>query len=89
MRPLRIAIVSDIVPGEYIVGGAYLSAMRFAELLRKRGHHVIIIGARDSRQAPVTEYRGIPFYQYFSLPTPRATSSTGSTSSPSRQSAPS
>lgn len=68
MQPLRIAIVCDLVPGQ--AGGSYISAVRFAELLSIKGHHVILIGARDSRQRPVSEYKGIPMYQFFSIPVP-------------------
>lgn len=67
-RPLRIAMVCDIVPGQ--AGGSYLSAVRFAERLRARGHHVILIGSRDSRQQPVENYNGIPVYQFFAIATP-------------------
>jgi 1,2-diacylglycerol 3-alpha-glucosyltransferase len=61
-------MVCDIVPGQ--VGGSYLSALRFATLLRERGHHVILIGSRDSRQPRVKDYNGIPYYQFFAVPTP-------------------
>ncbi|MFZ2049068.1 MAG: glycosyltransferase [Minisyncoccia bacterium] len=68
MQPLRIAIVCDLVPGQ--AGGSYISSVRFAELLTKKGHHVILVGAQDSKQKPVSEYKGIPMYQFFSIPVP-------------------
>lgn len=68
MAPLRIAMICDMVPGQ--AGGSYISTVRFAERLRARGHHVIIVAARDSRKPPVSEYRGIPIYQYRSFPIP-------------------
>jgi len=61
-------MVCDIVPGQ--AGGSYISTIRFATLLRQKGHHVIIIAAKDSKQKAVTSYKDIPIYQYFSLPTP-------------------
>lgn len=70
MKPLRIAMVCDIVPGQE--GGSYISAVRFAELLTKKGHHVILVGSKDSRKKPMNEYKGIPLYQYFALPVPRS-----------------
>ena len=67
-RPLRIAMVCDIVPGQ--TGGSYISTVRFAKLLTERGHHVILVGSRDRREPPVTTYEGLPMFQFFALPTP-------------------
>jgi glycosyltransferase involved in cell wall biosynthesis len=67
-KRLRIAMVCDIAPHQ--VGGSYISAVRFATILRARGHHVILIGSRPSGEKPVTAYEGIPYYQFFALPTP-------------------
>lgn len=67
-RQLRIAMVCDIVPDQ--VGGSYLSAVRFAALLRERGHHVILIGSRRYGEKPIRDYNGIPYYQFFALAAP-------------------
>lgn len=61
-------MICDLVPGQ--AGGSYISAVRFAGLLTKKGHHVILVGAKDSRQEPLNEYKGIPMYQFFSIPVP-------------------
>ncbi|MBU6426887.1 glycosyltransferase [Patescibacteria group bacterium] len=57
-----------MIPGQS--GGSFVSTIRFAELLNKRGHKAIILAAKDTRQAPVTKFLNIPIYQFPSLPTP-------------------
>lgn len=61
-------MICDMIPGQ--AGGSYISTVRFAERLRARGHHVIIVAATTSATTKVAEYRGIPIYQFFSLPIP-------------------
>ncbi|MDB5245533.1 MAG: putative Glucosyltransferase [Parcubacteria group bacterium] len=68
MEQLRIAMVCDILPGD--PAGTAVSTIRFAERLRAKGHHVILITAKDSRKPPVHVYNGIPVYQYFSIAVP-------------------
>ncbi|CAN5677186.1 glycosyltransferase family 4 protein [soil metagenome] len=68
MAQLRIAMICDMIPGQ--AGGSYISTVRFAERLRARGHHVIIVAATESESSKVHEYHGIPIYQFFSLPVP-------------------
>ncbi len=61
-------MVCDLAPHQ--VGGSYISAVRFAKLLRERGHHAILVGSRRSGEKPVGDYEGVPYYQFFALPTP-------------------
>jgi glycosyltransferase involved in cell wall biosynthesis/GT2 family glycosyltransferase len=68
MKKLKIAMICDMVPGQ--AGGSYASTTRFAELLINRGHQVLIIAARDSRQPITNKYGNIPIYQFFSIPIP-------------------
>jgi glycosyltransferase involved in cell wall biosynthesis len=68
MEPLRIAMICDMIPGQ--AGGSYISTVRFAERLRARGHQVIIVAATESKSTRIETYRGIPIYQFFSLPIP-------------------
>lgn len=68
MPKLRIAMICDMIPGQ--PGGSYISTLRFAELLIKEGHHIIIVAAKDKRVPEVSTFKGVPIYQFFSLPTP-------------------
>lgn len=61
-------MVCDMIPGQQ--GGSFISTLRFAELLNSKGHHAIILAAKDSGKPPVQSYNGIPIYQFFSLPVP-------------------
>lgn len=68
MRKLNILIACDSVG--YQMGGAFISPMRFAELLKKRGHKVVFIAAKHSGGQEVDYYKGIKVYRFrsFSLP---------------------
>ncbi len=68
MNQLRIAMICDMIPGQ--AGGSYISTVRFAERLRARGHHVILVAATERASTKVETYRGIPIYQFFSLAIP-------------------
>lgn len=69
-RKLRIAMVCDPI-GDY-KAGVIVSTMRFARLLRDRGHHVIFIGAR-SKENPVDDYHHeMKAYRFRSIPLPKS-----------------
>lgn len=69
-KKLRIAMVCDPV-GDY-KAGVIVSTMRFARLLRDKGHHVVFIGAR-SKENPVHDYyNNIKAYRFRSIPLPKS-----------------
>lgn len=69
-KKLRIAMVCDPIGSNK--AGAIVSATRFAELLRARGHHVIFIGAR-LKDHPVDEYfQGTKVYRFRSISLPNS-----------------
>ena len=57
--------------GEY-KAGAIVSAVRFGELLQKKGHKVVFIGAR-SKENPVDDYfREMKVFRFRSVPIPKS-----------------
>jgi glycosyltransferase involved in cell wall biosynthesis len=63
---LRIAIVCDAINN--FVGGSFLSALRFSELLAQRGHHVIIISSKYPSTPRIDQHKGIRIYRMPSFP---------------------
>ena len=69
-RKLNIAIVCD--PITDYVAGSFVSALRFAELLKKRGHKVIFIAAKSPKSNGNTDYyKGIKAYRFSSILLPK------------------
>jgi len=66
---MNIAFVCDSVM--YGLSGAYISTLRFAELLKKRGHNVILITSRHPGTKKEEYYHGMKTYRIFSLPFPK------------------
>lgn len=52
--------------------GVVVSTLRFAKLLKERGHHVIFIGARSKEQKGHTHHDGVKAYHFRSLPVPKS-----------------
>lgn len=69
-KKIKIAMVCDPI-GDY-KAGAIISAVRFAEKLQKRGHHVIFIGSRSKKDPVDNIYMGMSVYRFRSLPLPRS-----------------
>jgi len=67
-KKLNIAIVSDCIG--YVLGGSFVSTLRFAKLLRKEGHKVIFISARYPKTKEIDYIHGIKTYRFFSVPFP-------------------
>ncbi len=68
--PLRIAMICDPIGANH--AGVLVSATRFAEQLRDRGHHVVFIGAR-SKQNPDHDYHhDMRVYRFRSIPIPKS-----------------
>lgn len=69
-RKLNIAMICDPI-GDY-KAGALVSALRFGELLQKKGHHVIFIGARSKQNLTDNYQNGMKAYRFRSIPLPRS-----------------
>ena len=52
--------------------GVVVSTLRFAKLLKERGHHVIFIGARSAEHKNHSHHHEIKAYRYRSLPVPKS-----------------
>ncbi len=68
MDKFRIAIVCDAINN--FTAGSFVSALRFSELLHKRGHKVIIISSRYPGNPKIDNYKGIKMYRLRSFPVP-------------------
>ncbi len=70
LKKLNIAIVCD--PITDYVAGSFVSALRFAELLKDRGHKVIFIAAKSPNTSSCTDhYKGIKAYRFSSVLLPK------------------
>jgi len=69
MKKLSILIVCDSVTDH--VAGAFISPLRFAELLKKRGHKVIFIASKFPNTPAVDYYKKIKVYRFRSIPLPK------------------
>ncbi|MBI3888509.1 glycosyltransferase [Candidatus Nomurabacteria bacterium] len=65
---LNIAMVCDPIGSNK--SGVVVSTVRFAKLLRARGHHIIFIGAKLSEQDD-SDHDSIKAYRYRSIPIPK------------------
>ena len=64
-RLLTVAIVCDGI-GD-VVGGSFISTLRFAELLKERGHQVVLITSGSRKHPRNHEYRGMKTYRLFGV----------------------
>jgi len=69
-KKLNIAMICDPIGGNK--SGVVVSTLRFARLLRERGHHVIFIGARSAEHKTHSEHDGSKAYRFRSLPVPKS-----------------
>jgi len=69
MRKLRIAFVCD--PINKHVAGSPIATIRFAKLLKKRGHKIIFIAAKDPESKRVGHIKGMKVYRFFSVLLPK------------------
>ncbi|MEK6891278.1 MAG: glycosyltransferase [Nanoarchaeota archaeon] len=70
MKPLSILIVSDSIKNP--IGGAFISILRFAEGLSKRGHKIIFIAPRYGNLPAIDDYKGMKIYRFQSFPIPKS-----------------
>ena len=61
-RPCRVAIVCDGI-GDAIAG-SFISTIRFAELLKARGHRITFISSGSLKRRRDHEYRGMPMHRF-------------------------
>lgn len=66
MKKLCIAIVCDSINN--FVAGSFISALRFSELLSKKGHTVIIISSKPPNSPALDEHNGMKIYRLHSFP---------------------
>src|ERR1019366_1811644 len=59
-RPHRVAIVCDGI-GD-VIAGSFISTIRFAELLKARGHRISFISSGSLKRRGDREYRGMPMH---------------------------
>jgi len=69
MKKLNIAIVCD--PITDYVAGSFVSTLRFAELLKKRGHNIVFIAAKSPNGNNSEYYKDIKIYRFFSILLPK------------------
>ncbi|MFH1200862.1 MAG: glycosyltransferase [bacterium] len=70
LRKLSIAMVCDPIGSNK--SGVVVSTLRFAKLLKERGHHVIFIAAKSKEHRDHSQHGDIKAYRYRSLPVPRS-----------------
>lgn len=69
-KKLNIAMICDPIGSNK--SGVVVSTLRFAKLLRERGHGVIFIGARSKEHKTHSEHDGSKAYRFRSLPVPKS-----------------
>jgi glycosyltransferase involved in cell wall biosynthesis len=69
MKKLNILIVCDSITDH--VAGAFISPLRFAELLKKRGHKVVFIASKFPNTPATDYYKKIKVYRFRSIPLPK------------------
>lgn len=67
---LNIAMVCDPIGNNK--SGVVVSTIRFAKLLKERGHNVIFIGAKSKEYRGHSYHDGIKAYRYRSIPVPKS-----------------
>ncbi len=67
---LNIAMICDPIGNNK--SGVVVSTLRFAKLLKERGHNVIFIGAKSPDHKTHSVHDGIRAYRYRSLPVPKS-----------------
>jgi len=67
---LNIAMVCDPIGNNK--SGVVVSTLRFAKLLKERGHNVIFIGAKSKEHKTHSYHNGIKAYRFRSVPVPKS-----------------
>ena len=69
-KKISIAMICDPIGNNK--SGVVVSTIRFAKLLKERGHNVIFIGARSLENKNHSYHDGIKAYRFRSLPVPKS-----------------
>jgi glycosyltransferase involved in cell wall biosynthesis len=69
-KKLKIAMICDPIGDNK--SGVVVSTLRFAKLLKERGHNVIFIAARSKEHKNNSYHNGIKAYRFRSLPIPKS-----------------
>ncbi len=69
-RKINIAMVCDPIGSNK--SGVVVSTLRFAKLLKERGHNVIFIGARSKENKTHSYHEGVKAYRFRSIPVPKS-----------------
>ncbi len=69
-KRISIAMICDPIGNNK--SGVVVSTLRFAKLLKERGHNVIFIGARSLENKDHSYHDGIKAYRFRSLPVPKS-----------------
>jgi len=69
-QKLNIAFICDPIGSNK--SGVVVSTIRFAKLLKKRGHHVIFIGAKSKEDKGHGHHEEIKTYRFRSIPIPKS-----------------
>jgi glycosyltransferase involved in cell wall biosynthesis len=69
-KKLKIAMICD--PMGSNKSGVVVSTLRFAKLLKEKGHHVIFIAARSEEHKEHSFHNGIKTYRFRSIPIPKS-----------------
>lgn len=68
MKKLNIAIVCDPITHE--IGGSIISTIRFAELLRDKGHNIIFLASKYPDDQELEYFNGFKIYRFPSINVP-------------------
>ncbi len=69
-KKIRVAMICDPIGNNK--SGVVVSTIRFAKLLKEKGHEVIFIGARSKENKNNDYYEGIKYYRFRSIPLPKS-----------------
>jgi len=69
MQRINIAICCDAIN---FVAGCFVSTIRFAERLSKKGNKVILISSRYPGTAEIEKYKGMKLYRLSAFPVPKS-----------------
>src|SRR3989338_11623117 len=67
---MNIAIICDAAT--HLIAGSFVSTLRFAELLKKSGHHIILLASKGKSDKIVDFYKGIKIYKFPSILVPKS-----------------
>lgn len=70
MKKLNIAMVCD--PVTDYTAGSFISTIRFAESLKKRGHKIIFIIAKSPKNKDLESFKNIKIYKFISFLLPKS-----------------